>query len=128
MVLVLLHGRMWSFLSCSWIFPCVSDPPNWGFPHTLHLSGEKLQQEGSRGQQPQVDADPSVHGQGVTLGAVTPPGQWTAQNEALKSKNVIWSNIFKGKSRAGAYQVPAVSCGDGMSLYSSSWSLFSPLL
>lgn len=52
-----------------------------------------------------MPADPPVHGQGVTHGAVTPPEQRAGQNEALNSKNVIWSNIFKGKSRARAYQV-----------------------
>lgn len=91
-VLVLLHGRLGSFLSCSWILKLgLSSYP-----------GEKPRWEGSRAQQPQaalVLADTPVH---VTSGAVTPPGQQAGQNEALKSKNVIWSNIFKGKSRAHA--------------------------
>jgi len=51
-----------------------------------------------------VRADPSLHGQGVTTPRLQPrsgsSGWWAGQNEAVKSKNVIWSGVFKGKSGA----------------------------
>lgn len=56
-----------------------------------------------------VHADPPLHGQGVTtLGLCPnqgPQGNGLARNKDVKSKNGIWSDIFKGKCtvlRAGA--------------------------